>query len=319
MIINLIDNDETDWEYDSQISWWLSYLKKDLPNIYRIPSAQKDLSIIDDKNKFILFVKGNENHKLLDQYYNDKRVIAVIKNYPYLKNYGTEEESSFKCFASNDGSWYHITEKEDKRTLNLPLGFCNGFTPLNRPKRELSIFFSGHWTYIREVWFNNFFDKLDPNKVLINMYKDGFGGVENHTSMDFLSREDYATCLGNSYIALCPQGHSAETYRLAEAAMSGCVIISNPLPFLKCYQKLPGLKLPHLYLTKNIKGELISESTNINEAEMNKKLNDYLDSSIKNILENFDTFSTLSVNWYNLFISPKSISKQIISHVEAIS
>jgi hypothetical protein len=49
----------------------------------------------------------------------------------------------------------------------------------------------------------------------------------------------------NAKIIPCPRGNFDETYRLLEAAKSGCVIVSEPLPDRWYYRDAPVLQVRH--------------------------------------------------------------------------
>ena len=58
------------------------------------------------------------------------------------------------------------------------------------------------------------------NKNVVMLPQEQWGGK--------ISKEKYASMLARTKIALCPVGSTWESYRIAEAALSGCVIITTP-------------------------------------------------------------------------------------------
>jgi hypothetical protein len=54
---------------------------------------------------------------------------------------------------------------------------------------------------------------------------------------------EYSARMMNARIVPCPRGNFDETYRLFEAAKSGCVIVSEPLPDRWYYRNAPVLEL----------------------------------------------------------------------------
>jgi len=56
--------------------------------------------------------------------------------------------------------------------------------------------------------------------------------------------ETYSGMLMNARIALCPRGNFDETFRLFEAARSGCVVIAEPLPDRWYYADAPVIQIP---------------------------------------------------------------------------
>ena len=69
----------------------------------------------------------------------------------------------------------------------------------------------------------------------------GAGPFANPT--DTLDPESYSRRLMNARIALCPRGNLDETFRLVEAAKSGCVAITERLPARWYHRSCPAVQL----------------------------------------------------------------------------
>jgi hypothetical protein len=54
---------------------------------------------------------------------------------------------------------------------------------------------------------------------------------------------DYSRSLMNAKVVLCPRGNFDETFRFFEAARSGCVIITEPLPDRWYYENVPAIRI----------------------------------------------------------------------------
>ena len=65
---------------------------------------------------------------------------------------------------------------------------------------------------------------------------DVFSDVGDH-------RHDYSELMMQTRLALCPRGGARETYRVFEAAASGCVPITERLPKRDYYRGFPGVQL----------------------------------------------------------------------------
>jgi hypothetical protein len=71
--------------------------------------------------------------------------------------------------------------------------------------------------------------------------------------------DDYAARLFDTKICLAPRGGSLETYRTFEAALSGCVLITEPLPPAWFYESLPRREVRSWSELPEIAGELLAD------------------------------------------------------------
>ena len=304
MIVNHICR-TTDYEYDSQIAWWLDQINPDLPDVHRVEYVRDTLDSIDTQEPFILLAKGNEEHENLDRFYSDSRVLAIIKSYPAMKNTAPEDQAKNGIrmldyvFRDDLDRFVYPVLPEDPRTINIPLGFCNGFKPYQNYNREISLFFNGQYSEVRYDILKNYDDlNILGRSPVISFYK-GFGGDarlgdegdDGHYDIDTYSR-----CLGNALISACISGASPETYRLSESAASGCMILSGPLPDVEYYNTLPGIICPN---------DKMTDPDFINH--------------IAEAVPKFwpDTAYHIS-EWYNKFIAPKAVAERINNHLRKI-
>jgi hypothetical protein len=75
----------------------------------------------------------------------------------------------------------------------------------------------------------------------VSVRYSGSGPFANPGAM--LGPAAYSSGLMNAKIALCPRGNFDETFRLGEAARSGCVAITEPLPERWYYRDAPVVQL----------------------------------------------------------------------------
>jgi hypothetical protein len=303
----------TDYEYDSQVCGWLDKINLKLPNIHRI-TYLRDLSHdIVSSEPFVLLIKGNEFHGPLDRFYEDPRVLAIIKSYPAMKNTSTlkpppdhDPKDSWDTvaydwvFKEEIGRFVHPVLPEDDRTLNIPLGFCNGFLPTPNHDRDLSLFFNGQYSQNRYDVLKTLIDFKVFNKPAHATFYKGFGGDnEDRTgegNQHLWDRATYASCMGNAIVGVCLAGFSPETYRIAEAALSGCFLLTNPLPDVDYYNAMPGITTPSVHMLEPYFKEFLAGA----------------------VLESWPHAAHESNIWYNEYIAPKAVAQKINQHLKEI-
>ena len=142
--------------------------------------------------KKVVFSFSDEKNRLPD-YAGDEDVVVVFKQYaPFTPH---------------------------PKLCPIPMPYMAGFKPVNIPfeNRSQNFFFRGHAIgssrqELKTVTSNLIF----PDSSI--QFTDTFGVGD---------KEEYARMLGSSKFAICPTGNNAETFRHVEAAMSGCIVISN--------------------------------------------------------------------------------------------
>lgn len=144
----------------------------------------------------VVFSFSDEKNRLPD-YSKDNTVVVV-----------------FKCYAPFT---------PDPKLCPIPLPYKAGFKANSRPfnERRTKLFYSGHANGGNRKELQKVFNVLKFPDSIVN-FTSGFGAGFNS--------EQFAAILGDSKYAICPAGNNSETFRHIEAAMSGCVIISDHQP-----------------------------------------------------------------------------------------
>lgn len=142
--------------------------------------------------KKVVFSFSDEKNRLPD-YAADEDVIVVFKQYaPFIPH---------------------------PKLCPIPMPHAAGFKPVSTPffKRSNNFFFCGHANGSSRQELKSFAETaVFPDSVI--QFTDKFGDG---------NKENYAKMLGSSKFAICPTGNNPETFRHVEAAMSGCIVISN--------------------------------------------------------------------------------------------
>lgn len=143
--------------------------------------------------KKVVFSFSDELNRL-PTYADDKDVLVV-----------------FKCYAPST---------PHPKLCPIPLPYKAGFKPqlVDFARRKNTLFFSGHPNGESRKELQKVCQTIKFDNSAIG-FTDGFG-------LGYKMGE-YAAILGNSKYAVCPRGNNMETFRHIEAAMSGCIIISN--------------------------------------------------------------------------------------------
>lgn len=251
-------------------------------------------------DKFILMITGNENHHCLDHYYEDSRVLAIVKNYPWIKNTAKNKriESSFDVHTVDNAPRFQ-TLPEDPRTLNIPLGITNDFEAYNLPDRVYRTGFIGQWTKIRESYIERIGNYLAEKSEDLDQFQfafySGFGPfVQGSEDDGSLPTAVYSVNLANYGMSLCFSGQSPETFRLYEAASSGCGIISTPLPNTWYYRHLPALYILPEFNFEDLMYRTIMDDTIVKD------------------------YRKATTSWYHQYASPKAVGNKIANHIKGL-
>jgi hypothetical protein len=108
-----------------------------------------------------------------------------------------------------------------------------------------------------------------------------------------LSRKEYAECLANSKIALCPYGTNRETFRFSEAMKYGAVVASCELPHHWFYDNSPHIKLNNWFELDKIM-KVLNDKTLLND------------------------FHKSHLNWWDTVLSEKAMAKFIVTKVKKL-
>jgi hypothetical protein len=269
--------------------------------VYQMCYNNNTKSIITDK-KFILMLTGNENHKNLDHFYEDPRIVSIIKNYPAIKNTATADDTQQYKMEITNGIPFIPVEQEDPRTLNIPLGYCNDFVPYNFSTKRKAGGFVGQWTKNRInaiTAIKSYFRERNLELQYDWALYSGFGpnvrkGYQTPGINSSLDIDEYAFHLADMEISFCFGGQSPETFRLVESAASGCIIVSDVLPKIWYYESLPALFVPHWkdFVLEQLFRKLKSKES--------------------------DALQAMTSKWFVECISPPAVGKKISEHVRSI-
>lgn len=129
-----------------------------------------------------------------------------------------------------------------RKVVPVPIGYSNPIES-SVPRmdgRSIDVYFAGSFQHRRT---RSLRDRIDPKwnsrmamrHAVSSLGNQGRANVQIDETAFFgaavaADRDRYRDRLGNSKIALAPRGTSLETFRHFEAAMAGCVVITEPLP-----------------------------------------------------------------------------------------
>ena len=172
-----------------------------------------------DSKRNIVFATSRETHDIPNEFFRDD-VFLIFQHYFMLDQWGYPMHNPL-AYPMPLGPFVDMNTK-----IILPL-----------PEREYDFSFVGQIpdTGTRDCFKRNL-DRVinetgDKFKFFVK-YTDGFS--------QGLSRDEYLNVLGQSKVALCPQGaNSDETFRFFESVMMGAVPIVESLPRLWYYESSP--------------------------------------------------------------------------------
>lgn len=143
----------------------------------------------------------------------------------------------------------YITKEEEDKFVNLfslPLGY-NGniiedgehIQPIKSIKeRSIDAFFSGHLSSKQR--YESMIENINFLNTSLERKKYKFDFNVTNGFMRGFKGPEYYSRLYNSKVAFCPPGNiSAETYRMYEAMMCGCVVVGPKLPDTAIYRNIP--------------------------------------------------------------------------------
>lgn len=244
---------------------------------YHISHA--DVEKFESSSPYVLWVLGNEEHKSFDYKFNDKNCLAIVKPYPFIRNYNPVNQPYMLDPATQ--RIFVAVDREDPRVLNIPLGHSRNFTKKYSEKRDVKIGFYGQISGIRSAI-------LTSVPGLESFVYEKFGITR--------SGEEYCNFLSRSLLSFCPTGQSPETYRLYESALSGCGIIGNPLPFTDYYRECPMISIPW---------------QEFNHANLDK-----IGEIIEYMISNHASISSESIKWAQKWSNPDHIQSMIVGHIK---
>ena len=219
----------------------------------------------------------------------------IIKNYPRLINVAANPIISQEYKTSWNASTGHqkfIVEKEQENIFTIPLGTCNNYNPIPNKLNRNPGGFIGQWTQFRQQKIENIISSFDQGQCPYTWaFYNGFGPFvqkgpdETHNQNTSLDSEKYSSFMSGCEISFIPGGQSAETYRLFEAALAGCIAVHDILPDIWYYDDLPYIPLP------------VEDESFLN-------IKEYIDDNKENI-------KALTSKWWQTTVSPVSVGKKI--------
>ncbi len=248
--------------------------------------SHSDVDKISFSKPYGLWILGNEWHRSFDFKFSiDPNCKFIIKPYPHIENYSPMQQpySMGSNLVNGSSRQYVKTTIEDPRIVNLPLGYSKNFRYRSLEK-SIDIGFYGQTSGIRS-------SMIPWIKGLSGVLYKGFGIAR--------PGEEYSDFISRCKIAFCPSGQSPETYRLFEAAKSGCAVISNSLPDVEYYRECPALTIPWECFDKS-NSEIINKN-------------------ISHMLANIDAYQQEMKLWVEKWTSPAFISDKVIRHIKHCS
>jgi hypothetical protein len=107
------------------------------------------------------------------------------------------------------------------------------------------------------------------------------------------SAEEYSSKMMNARIVPCPRGNFDETFRLFEAAKSGCVIVSEPLPDRWYYRNAPVIQIKRWSALRGVLQELDREPARVSELSVQTR------------------------RWWNETLSEPAVARFIAAHLDS--
>lgn len=255
---------------------------------------------------------SNFKYHLINGYEDEMIDLRIIDEHSVVFIFD-EKQTKYPAIVSNAGLVLQAFIGEHgclaRNHICFPLGFNNSFRqvkyiPVN--SRKISVFFSGNLHSGRHdfhSWLSGirlpFFIQHRLQRVFNTRFDRRFPAAYIRFTRRFnagLPGGVYSAKIADSKIVLCPGGIlSVESFRLYEAMMQGCVIVSEKLPKRRLFLGCP-----------------ILEVTDWREAS--KIINGLLENP-----DQLDRLSKATQNWYNNNLSPKALGKMMFSHLQICS
>ena len=157
----------------------------------------------------VVFMNADEQYRIPEEV-NNPNVIKIFKQY---------------CSEGDHHKLYPMP-------LGVPVGF-NTNKPIPIHEREIDVCFIGQLAHNRK-------EVEDFSKAAAGSDIQSFIGWTSGFNKG-IPRNVYSEIIRNSKIAICPSGtSSSETFRLYEAAVSGCVMLTVEQPKNWIYEDLPA-------------------------------------------------------------------------------
>lgn len=234
---------------------------KELPAIRFYPHDKKVLiwGAGEKKLQQIKEIKSDFHHIFANYYWDENNVTSVPLGYNYLPsndNFIPVNERNF------DVSFLGALNKNR-------ISMAAEITGINKHIIALGL----HLNHTKTLKFlNDFVELMKPKEKYFFSWQFNSG----------TTKEKYNLIMEHTKIALAPQGWTnTETFRLYEAMMFGCVVVTNKLPKRKYYENIPVIqvedwkegmrKVKELLKNENLMLELSEESRAFYDAYLSPK------------------------------------------------
>ena len=261
-IINLAKDKPDTYVYQQAAEILCDTLEKNYSFVIQTWDGEKP---IETKHLKVLISTSDESHNVPVEARDDSYV-HVFKQYVPMAD------------MKNPTSILHEWES---RVTPLPLCSLEGFDPqpINVNERAYDWSWMGQFDPYTRVNFRNAVVNLETrghaSKVL------WYEGWNNGNPM-----EDYSNVMANTRIALVPNGSASyESFRFFEAAMAGCVIVSQQMPVTSMYNVAPTITVDNNW----------------------SNLPNVIDMILQNP-EEMEYYSEAGKAWYKYFCSPEGLA-----------
>lgn len=223
----------------------------------------------ETKYKKILIVTGDEQGNLGLNPYQNMDVFAIFRIFNRIgkfdEKYVFPIPPGYNCTMHDDNS---------KRMVKM-------YPEKKLSERKYDIFYSGQQLPWRQTLVDNLNSMSNKFNILSRV---------NNSFRTGLHIDDYYKLLGDTKIALAPDGTSIDTFRYVEAFGSGCIVISTPKDNIWYYKDSP------VFLINNW-------------SELNERL-------IRNILSmDIDDIYYNNLKYYNDKLSEDAVANYIINNI----
>jgi hypothetical protein len=197
---------------------------------------------------------------------------------------------------------------DSDRIFSLPIGWCcaplapeekegvddRGIVPFR--ERSIDVFFAGQtgqtWTEkaktARRTAMLKRVNSLDDCSTIV---------VDNASFKGGMAADIYRECMQQAKICLVPHGFSPETYRLTEALQEGCIVVTDVSK-----EEIPAAwyaKAPVVLVRPD--------------------WSDFNSLMVKRLLEDAEERCSASLNYYNRWLAPEAVARQILEKLQGLS
>jgi len=213
-----VDIDEDFWCETRYINNIIDKLDKKLDNDYSIVVTHNLKSVPTTKYEKIVILIGDEQGRLGLNPYINQNVKAIFR----IFNLNDRFDDKFIFSIPPGYNWTMHSDRTKKMVRMYPE------IPLS--KRKYDIFYAGQPLPWRKTLINNL-KKLNGKFNILSQ--------ENSSFRSGIDIDDYYKILGDTKIALSPDGTSIDCFRYVEAFGSGCIVITTNKENLWYYKDSP--------------------------------------------------------------------------------